>query len=250
MHSATEPQQATLPSIFDHFPRPATIGNPAVEQRNLGFWAGLLAIAAGTGAATALGAGKRGVVTGGVAALALGALRWQLSRWFTHTPQYVVEQRLGDLEIRRYPMRIEARAGIDEHDFEKALARGFGRLACYSFGANSHHEDLAMSTPVITTMHDGAYTMGFVMPPGRDLGSLPRPDDPRIHLREVPERRIAVLKFRGPFTRANIEAHEGELLRKLVDAGLSARGSVAFAGYDSPMTLPLLRRNEVWMEVV
>ena len=32
--------------------------------------------------------------------------------------------------------------------------------------------------------------------------------------------------------------------------GRSAKGSVMFAGYDSPMTLPRLRRNELWIEVI
>ena len=129
---------------------------------------------------------------------------------------------------------------LEVQDFERALDSGFGRLACYIFGANARDEDLAMTTPVVTTMRDGVYTMAFGMPPGRSVASLPQPDDPRIELREVPARRIAVLRFHGRFTRDNVEAHERRLLREIVDAGLVARGSVAFAGYDSPATLPAL----------
>ncbi len=250
MQPAQDHVQAPLPSIFDHFPRVATLPKHEIRRRTNGLYLGLVGIAAGAGVAYALGAKKTAILAGGVAALALGGLRVQLARWFTESPAYDVEQAIGDLEIRRYPVRIEARAAIDEHDFEAVLDRGYGRLACYIYGANGASEDLAMTTPVVTTMHDGVYSMAFGMPPGRALSTLPRPDDPRIELREVSERKIAAIKFRGQFTRDNVERHERQLLKLLVDAGLSARGSVAFAAYDSPFTAPFLRRNELWIEVL
>ena len=247
---ATALPRSTLPSIFEHFPRPATTASATTERRIRGLWVGLVAIAAGTGIAAATGSRTRGIATGGLAAVALGALRWQLGRWFVANPAYVVEDRFGSLEIRRYPVRIEARAAVDDHQFEAALDRGYGRLACYVYGANARREDLARTTPVLVAMHGGAYSTAFIMPPGRDRGSLPRPDDARVELREVPAGRVAVLAFRGRMTRSAAERYERELLRELVDAGLSTRGSVVFAIYDSPATLPLLRRNELWIELV
>jgi len=241
---------ASLPSFLGDLPKPATQTQQVTRRRRLGLVAGLSLVAAGAGVAIAVGARKRGVLVGGAAALALGALRWQLARWFTETPAFAVENRMAGIELRRYPHQIEARVAVDEPELEAALDRGFGRLACYVYGANSGSEDLEMVTPVLTSMRDGTYTMAFVMPPGRTLDSLPAPDDHRVVLREVPERRIASLAFRGPFTRKNIDKHETLLLRALVTAGMSTRGSVAFAGYDSPTTLPILRRNEVWIEVV
>lgn len=250
MDTALDPPTTPLPSIFEHFPKPATQAKHVTKRRKLGLVAGLGLVAAGAGVAMALGARKRSLLVGGAAALALGALRWQFARWFTESPAYEVEGQMAGLEVRRYPFRIEAHATIEEPDIEIALDRGFGRLACYIFGANAGSEDIEMTTPVVTTMRDGMFTMAFVMPPHRTLDSLPQPDDRRVVLREVPERKIAALRFNGPFTRKNIEKHERLLLRRLVDAGLSARGSIAFAGYDSPTTLPALRRNEVWIEVV
>ena len=61
---------------------------------------------------------------------------------------------------------------------------------------------------------------------------------------------IAALRFRGRFTRENVASHERVLLRHVVDAGMATRGSIRFAAYDSPLTLPVLRRNEVWIETV
>jgi hypothetical protein len=172
-----------------------------------------------------------------------------MSRWFCETPVYTVDGRIGDLELRSYPTQIEARAGLEARRFEEALDLGFGRLACYVFGANAADEDIRLTTPVVTSIHDGMYTMSVAMPPGRPLTSLPEPDDPRVVLREAPPRRFATLGFSGRFTRENVSRHERRLLREVLDLGLVTRGSVAFAMYDSPTTLPFLRRNEVWLEI-
>lgn len=249
MATVSQPTPTALPSIFDYVPHPATTAKTAPRRRNRDLWLGIAAIAAGTGIAVATGERKRGLALGGVAALALGALRFQLARWFVETPAYLVEQTLGDLEVRWYPVRVEARAAVTEQHFEVALDRGYGRLACYVYGANSDREVIARTTPMLVTRRDGAYSTVFTMPPGRTLDSLPPPDDARVELREVPDGRVAALWFRGRVTHENIAHHERELLRRLVDAGLSTRGSVVFAAYDSPATLPMLRRNELWIEL-
>lgn len=239
-----------VPSIFDHFPKAATQAQHAVRPRQIAFWSSLIAVPAAAGIALGLASRRRGLVAGGLAAFALGALRVQMNRWFTPTPAYDVQARPNGLELRRYPLRIEARAEVEANNFEQALDRGYGLLACYLFGGNADRQDIEMSTPVVTTMRDGRFMTSFVMPPTRAITSLPHPDDHRVELREVPEKKIAVLRFRGRFTRENVESHERELLSRLVDAGLSAKGSVSFAAYDSPATLPFLRRNELWIEVV
>jgi hypothetical protein len=41
-----------------------------------------------------------------------------------------------------------------------------------------------------------------------------------------------------------------QLLDSARDHEIEVRGEPAFAGYDAPSTLPILRRNEVWVEVV
>jgi hypothetical protein len=173
-----------------------------------------------------------------------------MGRWFLPTPMYEVEARSGDLELRNYPLQVEASTELHTPSFQDALDRGFARLACYIFGANAANADIAMTTPAITTMHDGAHAMSFIMPPGWPLTSLPQPDDPRVVLRETPARRIAALCFRGRFTAENVRRHEHVLLQGVIEAGLVARGSIMFAAYDSPATLPFLRRNEVWIQIV
>jgi hypothetical protein len=245
-------QQPTrsLPSFFGRFAPVSTQGQALAPHRRRALRAGLLAIPVATGLGWALRSRRTGIATGGLAALALGALRWQMSRWFTESPAYTVDGRIGDIEIRSYPSAIEARAELEARTFEEALDLGFGRLACYVFGANATDEDIDMTTPVITSIRDGVYAMAIAMPPGRTLASLPEPNDPRVALREAPARRYAVRRFTGRFSRDNVSDHERRLLREVVDLGLVTRGSVGVAMYDSPATLPFLRRNEVLLEIV
>lgn len=240
----------SLPSFFDRFAPVSTQVQALAPRRRRAYRAALLAIPVATGLGWALRSRRSGVVAGGVAALALGALRWQMSRWFSETPSYTIDGRIGDIEIRSYPGGIEARAELEARTFEEALDLGFGRLACYVFGANADDEAIEMMTPVITSIRDGVYAMAIAMPPGRTLASLPEPNDPRVVLREAPARRYAVLGFTGRFSRDNVSDHERRLLRDVVDLGLVTRGSVGVAMYDSPATLPFLRRNEVLLEIV
>lgn len=225
---------------------------PGVRRwpREFAMASGALAGALGVGAAVAaLTGSRRGGLIAGSATLALaGALRWQLQRWFTEQPAYEVERRIGDLEIRRYAPRVEARTWI-EAPFREALDQGFRRLAGYIFGGNGGDEHIAMTTPVSSSRADGGRVVTFTMPPGMALADLPRPDDPKVELREVPERRVAVLRFRGRYRADEVEAQARRLRELAAEAGLPAMGEPMFAGYDPPMTLPLLRRVEVWLEL-
>lgn len=225
---------------------------PGVRRwpREFAMGATALAGAVGVGAAVAALTGSRrgGLIAGGATLALAGAVRWQLQRWFTEQPAYEVERTIGDLEIRRYPARLQARTFV-EAPFETAIDEGFRRLARYIFGGNATHERVAMSTPVSARYAEEGQEVTFTMPPGKHLEDLPRPDDPHIDLVESPARRVAVLKFRGRYKAKTVEA-EMRRLRELVDtAGLVPRGEPMFAGYDPPMTLPFLRRVEVWLEV-
>jgi len=222
------------------------------RPRELAFVAGALGVPLGVGSAVSALTGSRraGLIAGGATLALAGALRWQLQRWFTDQPAYEVERRIGGLEIRRYAPRVEARTWIGA-SFEQALDQGFRRLAGYIFGGNADRQRVAMTAPVASREADtgaGRFVM-FTMPPGKTLADLPRPDDPNVELREIPTRRIAVLRFRGRYTADQLETHTRRLRQLVADAGLVATGEPVFAGYDPPMTLPFLRRVEVWQEL-
>lgn len=237
-----------LPSAVGDLPHPAT---EARGWRKLAWLASLLAVPATAGLLSARGTTRRRrLFGGGLTAIMIGALRVELGRWLTPELAFEPAGRLGSLELRRYCARIEAWTEVDDLGLETALDHGYGRLASYICGANRSGELLDRTMPILTAMRDGQYAVSFVMPPGRALGELPQPEHPGVALRRIPAHEIAALRFRGPVTGDNIAAHQCVLLQQLARAGLSARGSVAFATFDSPATLPILRRNELWIEVV
>ena len=106
-----------------------------------------------------------------------------------------------------------------------------------------------MTTPVLTTPRASTHSVAFVMPPDRTLAELPKPTDDRIHLVEVPERRFAVLRFRGRYTDKVMLEQTRRLHELVATHDLDTTGQPMFAGFDPPTTLPLLRRTEMWIEI-
>jgi hypothetical protein len=248
-HMQTE---STTPSTTNGRIEPSTadiVTKPHARLRlRKGIFAGAVAFlpaAIGGGIGTLMRSKRAGALAGGIAAGALALARWQLQRFFNDEPAYESEKRIGDLEIRNYRPHVIARAHTMIPDWDEAQEQLFERLASYIF---SH--ELPMTGPVEMAVEGQGFTMAFVMPPGRSLLSLPRPDDNHVRLLEVPARRIAVLPFRGRYNAETVEERERELLRLVAHAGLSAKGRPTFAGFDPPSTLPLLRRNEIWVQII
>lgn len=87
------------------------------------------------------------------------------------------------------------------------------------------------------------------MPKSRPLQSLPRPKDPHVRVLQVPERRVAVLRYRGTYRARRTEERQAALLAQVRAAGLEPTGVPELAGYDAPSTIPLLRRVEAWVPI-
>ena len=184
-------------------------------------------------------------IAAGAGLVGLGLAGWQLQRLFTPEPKRTVEPRRNGLEIRHYaPVRI-AETNVDA-PWQDALDEGFHRLAGFIFGGNAQKQRIAMTAPVTAMRHAEGYALAFSMPEGVDL---PHPDDPRILIRPLPSRRVAVLRFNGRSDDESVEDKKRELMALVEKSGFTPRGEPTFAGYDPPWTIPLLRRNEVWLEI-
>ena len=219
--------------------------------RAVAFWAtGALVPAA---AAVAVGLSSRSKlragIAGGIGAVALALVRSQLDRQFVDEPAYDVEQELGELEIRTYAPRVEARTELKVRDFDRARSEGFQRLAGYIDGANWGREKLPMTTPVTVRRAGDSHVAAFVMQPGRTRDELPEPYDERIQLVAVPAQRVAVLRFRGYHNAQTVAAAALRLDEHVAKYGLAAKTAPYFAGFDPPWVLGLFRRNEVWVEL-
>ena len=96
---------------------------------------------------------------------------------------------------------------------------------------------------------NGGWTYAFVMEKRYSREALPEPNDERIRIRERPERTMAVRRFSGRWTVANVAKQEAALLEAVAAAGLATAGAPVLARYDAPYVPWFLRRNEIMLRV-
>jgi hypothetical protein len=179
-------------------------------------------------------------------------------------PRFTIETRTAQYDIRAYASMVVAETRV-EAGFDVAGNRGFKLLADYIFGNNQSRtkvaEDgystqqgpskkIAMTAPVGQVQTPSGFLIQFTMPVGATLTSLPIPKDARVHLRELPARRIAVASYSGSWSEARYQEHRKELVSALAMNGIRTTGEPVFARFNSPFQLWFLRRNEIWIEVL
>jgi len=188
-------------------------------------------------------------------------------------PSYEILREAPGFELRRYQPQLVAETEVQGR-FDKVGGDAFRILADYIFGNNQAAKKIAMTAPVtqrpaasdddqsgtriemtapVTQRAAGtetdSYVISFVMPERFTLKTVPRPNDPRVTLREVPGRLVAVLRYSGGWGESRYRTHEAKLLEAVRAAGLTPIGEPVYARYNSPFSLPFLRRNEVMVEV-
>lgn len=177
----------------------------------------------------------------------------------TEEPDFTVERKIGNVEIRRYGPRIAAETSIAA-DEDAARNEGFRRLARYIFGGNQSKTKIAMTAPVAQQPNEkiamtapvatergpgGEWVIRFFMPSKYTMDSLPTPNEDVVRLVPVPSETVAVLRYSGLISTASTESHARELLDTLRDNGIEPVGEPFSWFYDPPWTVPFLRRNEV-----
>jgi len=206
-------------------------------------------------------------------ALAMLLTVWGGHAMATEEPPYEVVREDSGFELRRYQPQLLAETEVQGR-FDKVGGKAFRILADYIFGNNQAAEKIAMTAPVTqrpsasdedqagtriemtapvtqrsAQTDAGSFIISFVMPERFTLETVPRPNDPRVSLREVPGRLMAVLQYAGGWGESNYRSHEAQLLDAVRAAGLTSVGEPLYARYNSPFSLPFLRRNEVMVEV-
>jgi hypothetical protein len=185
-------------------------------------------------------------------------------------PTYEVVKSYPEFELRRYEPFLVAETEVDG-DFDEVGSQAFRILAAYIFGENKSQAKMEMTAPVnqrpaagegekmamtapVSQRSKGSggsdtFVLSFVMPSGYSLDSLPVPLDPRVLLREEPAKLMAVRSYSGRWTEANYRENESLLLAAVKKAGLTPVAAPVYARYNSPFSLPFLRRNEAMVEV-
>lgn len=209
-----------------------------------------------------------------VGAVVLGVIsavsaRTLYQRVKTESVPYTTVATVGDAELRRYPETIQVETtATDDRE-------AFGRLFRYISGENDAAEtvsmtapvevegrapatpprrtlarSLPMTAPVERERSDDSDTvrMAFYLPPEFTVESAPRPTNEHVDLSVVPERTLAVRRFRWRPTDDRIAGESERLLETLETASVPITSAPFYLGYDAPWTLPFLRRNEVAVE--
>ncbi len=195
------------------------------------------------------------------------ALAWVLlggAAMATEEPNFRLYIREGNLEIRDYPAVIAAEVSVSGSR-DVASNAGFRLLAGYIFGGNTRRQSIAMTAPVVQAptrgesiamtapvtqaQTDGGWTVRFILPRSYSMQTLPVPNDPRVHLVQVPASRIAVMRFSGLARPDEVERNTLELNAFIARQHLRAVSPASLARYNPPWTPWFMRRNEVWVPV-
>ncbi len=194
---------------------------------------------------------------------------WSLVGYFTSSAEqakYSVLKKADGYEIRNYPAHIVAQTTVEGTSVNgDAFNKGFSIIAGYIFGGNIKKESIAMTAPVVaqkevsekiamtapvTARASGnAQVISFIMPSGYTLATLPTPNDSRIQLVEVPEQKVAVLRFSWYRTDSRFEKMRERLFADLARDNVTIIGTPIFAGYNPPWTPPWMNRNEIMVQV-
>lgn len=111
-------------------------------------------------------------------------------------------------------------------------------------------EKISMTVPVADTpSSSGKRIVQFSMPSKYSLDSLPIPNNDRVSIKELPGKKMAVLRYTGYATENRVANRKRILLEYLERDNIVYRGEITSAQYNPPLSFPFTRRNEILVEV-
>ena len=165
-------------------------------------------------------------------------------------PEYTIVKKTDVYEVRRYERRTIAKVTYGEED------SGFRVLFDYISGANKSSQEVEMTVPVTQSAEidmnlpvtqqsaDGKMSMRFFLPKQYSKKNAPEPNDTSVKIIDLSEEYFAVISYSGFASDINFKKHYKALESALRHDGLVTSGPPVKATYNSPFTLPFLRRNE------
>lgn len=177
--------------------------------------------------------------------------------------EYTLVLQEGNFELRTYAPQVLAETLV-EGGFGNVGNKAFMRLFKYITGNNTSQQKIAMTSPVTqssesekiamtspVTQHPvkDSWAISFTMPATATLETLPIPNDPKVTLRQVPERHLAVIRYSGLWTEKGYLKNKAKLENWLKEKGYTVIGEPVWARYDPPFKPWFLRRNEVLLPI-
>ena len=146
-------------------------------------------------------------------------------------------------EIRKYSDRLAIQVVNTNQN------NSFQKLFNYISGNNETNEEIKMTTPVTQMKKKGNMTMQFYLPSNFNKDNVPNPSRFDVEIVNIEGGYYAAIRYSGRASDKNFIKHKEILENELKKDNISIAVPAIKETYNSPFTLPMLRRNEAMFEV-
>jgi len=158
-------------------------------------------------------------------------------------PSYDIVIKNEIYEIRKYSDRLAVETISSNQN------GNFKRLFNYISGKNETNEKIKMTTPVTQIEKDGNFSMQFYLPSKFTQKNVPNPNSKDIKIINITGGYYAVIQYSGRSSDKNFLKHKKILQNELKKNNYLILSPPIKATYNSPFTLPMLRRNEAMFKI-
>ena len=146
-------------------------------------------------------------------------------------------------EIRKYSDRLVIETETSNQN------SSFRKLFNYISGSNEKNQEIKMTAPVTQIEKNGNMTMQFYLPSEFDENNTPSPSNSEVKVLNMKGGYFAAITYSGRASDKNFFKHKEILENQLKEDEITILSPPIRATYNSPFTLPMLRRNEVMFEI-
>ena len=158
-------------------------------------------------------------------------------------PKYDIIKSTDVYEIRKYSDRLAVEVVSTTGD------NSFRKLFNYISGNNEKNLEIKMTIPVTQTEKSGNMTMQFYLPSKFSKNNVPEPTNTDVEVINIEGGYYAVIRYSGRASEENFIKHKNILEDQLIKDNISIQSPPIKAIYNSPFTLPIMRRNEAMFRV-
>ena len=155
---------------------------------------------------------------------------------------YEVVKENKEYEIRKYSDRLVVETNSTE-------GNGFRKLFNYISGNNEESQEIKMTVPVTQEIKNGSMTMQFYLPLKFNKDNAPKPSNSDIEILTIEGGYYAVIEYSGRSSDKNFLKNKDILEKLLKQDNITILSPPIRASYNSPFTLPMLKRNEVMYRI-
>ena len=146
-------------------------------------------------------------------------------------------------EIRKYFDRLVIETETSNQN------SSFRKLFNYISGSNEKNQEIKMTAPVTQIEKNGNMTMQFYLPSEFDENNVPIPSNSEVKVLNMKGGYFDAITYSGRASDKNFIKYKEILENQLKEDKITILSPPIRATYNSPFTLPMLRRNEVMFEI-